>query len=395
MAIESAAGIALVVATVAALVLANSGLADWYGRFWHNRVALSIGSASFDIDLRGVVDDGLMAIFFFVIGLEIKREWCDGELRDRRAARLPVVAALGGMIVPAVLFTVIAGSTAAGHGWGIPMATDIAFVVGVMALLGSRVPQPIKVFLLTLAIVDDLGAIVVIAVFYAGPIHWGWFAGALVGLAVVAGLRRLGVARYLPFVVVGVAVWFATWQSGVHATIAGVALAFLTPVRPVRDHADRTDGLDGSPLARLEELLHPWASFVIVPIFALANAGVELTTDLPDDGVRVLVGIVVGLVVGKFTGVLIACWLAVRSRFASLPRGIGWRHIAGAGALAGIGFTMSLFVTELAFVHSEAGAAFANTARQAILLASVLAAALGSAIFAISRRSGRAHASPR
>jgi NhaA family Na+:H+ antiporter len=402
--VESAAGVALAVATAIALVWANSGLSDSYRTLWLHELTASIGSSSVTIDLRHIVDDGLMAVFFFVIGLEIKREWCFGELRDRRAARLPIVAALGGMAVPALLYTALAGSTAAGHGWGIPMATDIAFVVGVVALLGRRVPAPIKVFLLTLAIVDDLGAIVVIAVFYAGTIDAPWLGVAVVGLGVVVGLRALGVARYLPYVVVGVVVWFATWQSGVHATMAGVVLALLTPVRPVgsasepepvadaRDAAVLEEDGEGSPLAHLEDLLHPWASFVVVPLFALANAGVRLTTDLPDAGLRVTAGVVAGLVVGKLVGVVGASWLAVRLRVAGLPEGVRWTHLAGAGALAGIGFTMSLFVTELAFVHTSDGGELVGAAKQAILVASVVAAALGSLVFVLSGRTGRARA---
>lgn len=389
-AVESAAGIVLAVATVVALVWANSAFSEAYRTLWHHDLTVSVGSSSASMDVRQFVDDGLMAVFFFVIGLEIKREWVYGELRDRRAARLPIVAALGGMIVPALLYTVFAGSTSAGHGWGIPMATDIAFVIGVMALLGRRVPAPIKVFLLTLAIVDDLGAIVVIAVFYAGPLDWAWLGVAVVGLGLVIGLRSLGVVRYLPYLVVGLVVWFATWQSGVHATIAGVALAFLTPARPVGSDADADAELEGSPLARLEDLIHPSASFVIVPLFALANAGVKLTTHLPEEGLQVTAGVVAGLVIGKLTGVMGASWLAVKLRFASLPQGIKWIHIAGAGALAGIGFTMSLFVTELAFKHTLNGEELAGVSKQAILVASVLAAVLGSLVFVFSGRSERA-----
>jgi NhaA family Na+:H+ antiporter len=410
--VESAAGVALAVATAIALVWANSGFSDAYRTLWLHELTASVGSSSVTIDLRHIVDDGLMAIFFFVIGLEIKREWCFGELRDRRAARLPIVAALGGMVVPALLYTVFAGSTAAGHGWGIPMATDIAFVVGVVALLGRRVPSPIKVFLLTLAIVDDLGAIAVIAVFYAGTIDARWLGLAVGGLGVVVALRALGVARYLPYVAVGTVVWFATWQSGVHATMAGVALALLTPVRPVGPAPDRAsdaavpdedvpdedvpdagvpEGV-GSPLAYLEDLLHPWASFVVVPLFALANAGVRLTTDLPDAGLRVTAGVVVGLVVGKLAGVVGASWVAVRLRIAVLPGGVRWAHLAGAGALAGIGFTMSLFVTELAFVRTPHGRELVGAAKQAILVASIIAAVLGSLVFVVSGRTARARA---
>ena len=393
-AVESAAGIILVVATVVALVWANSGLSDGYRALWLHEVNVSVGRLSTTVDLRHIVDDGLMTVFFFVVGLEIKREWCYGELRDRRAAR---ASDRGSARRDGRARTALHGvrridlrRSRVGH----PDGHRHRIRRRHRGAARPPGPAPIKLFLLTLAIVDDLGAIVVIAVFYAGRIDAAWLGVAVVGLGLVAGLRALGVARYLPYALVGVVVWFATWQSGVHATIAGVALALLTPAHPVGADsdadADADAVLEGSPLSRLEDLLHPWASFVIVPVFALANAGVELTTDLPDAGFRVTVGVVVGLVVGKLTGVVGASWLAVRLRFAALPQEVGWKHLAGAGALAGIGFTMSLFVTELAFVHDRGGGDLVGAAKQAILFASVVAAGLGSLVFLLSGSSERA-----
>ena len=247
--VEASGGILLVAATVVALVWANSPWRGAYDHLFHAELVVAIGSFRIEDSVAHAVNDGLMALFFFVVGLEIKREWVVGELRDRRAAVLPAVAALGGMVLPALIYVAVTAGSDGMRGWGIPMATDIAFVVGVVALLGRRVPAPIKVFLLTLAIVDDLGAIVVIAVFYAGTIDAPWLGVAVVGLGVVVGLRALGVARYLPYVVVGVVVWFATWQSGVHATMAGVVLALLTPVRPVGSATEPEPGADARDAA--------------------------------------------------------------------------------------------------------------------------------------------------
>lgn len=382
LAVEAASGVLLVAATIAALVWVNVGSESSYRSLLGASPDLGWAGRLGHMDLHEFVNDAAMTIFFFVVGLEIKFEWVRGALQDRRFARLPIIAALGGMIVPALLYTVFAAGTPAGHGWGIAMATDIAFVVGVMALLGPRVPTPVKVFLLTLAIVDDLGAIVVIAVFYAGDLQWGWLAAAVVGLAVVAAMRSFAVQRIWLYVLVGVPVWFATWQSGVHATIAGVALALITPM-----HVRRGDDV-WSPIERLLERLHPWSSFVVVPLFALANAGVVIAGDSGPDGGRVAAGIVVGLVAGKCIGVAGASFVAVRVRAAALPEGVRWSHLGGAGLLAGIGFTMSLFITELAFSGVEA-AELTDTAKRAILAASLVAAVLGSAAFvAIARTRG-------
>lgn len=387
--IEAAGGVLLAIATVIAVVWANSRWSASYFTLWHTEVGGFIGRWHGTTDLQHGVDDGLMAIFFFVIGLEIKREWIFGELRDRKAAVLPIVAALGGMIVPALLFIAIAGSTSAGHGWGIPMATDIAFVVGVMALLGSKVPPPLKIFLLTLAIVDDLGAIVVIAIFYAGPLNWGYLAIAVVGIALVLSMRWLGVRWFPGYVILAVVVWFATWLSGVHATIAGVALAFCTPATALSARGTpikHAESAEGSPLQRLEDALHPWVSFAIVPIFALANAGVEISADVGTEGVQVIAGVVIGLVIGKLVGITGASWIAVKLGVAQKPAGVSWLQLAGAGLLAGIGFTMSLFITDLAFEHVPDADELVTFAKEGVLLASVIAAILGASVLALAAK---------
>ena len=411
--IEASGGLLLVLAAVVALVWVNSPWHRSYEVLWHTEVAVSVGRYHFEQSLLHVVNDGLMALFFFVIGLEIKREWVTGELRDRRAAVLPVVAAIGGMALPALLYLAVDAGTAGSHGWGIPMATDIAFALGVVALLGSRVPASLKVFLLTLAIVDDLGAIVVIAVVYSGDLRWGWLGVAALALAAMLGLRKARV-RWLPvYVALGIVVWFATLQSGVHATIAGVVLGLITPAVPFHppaaidaavDTIERRPGLSVeelratfallnesvAPLDRLEAALHPWTSYVIIPIFALANAGVRLGGGVQGTGARVTVGVVVGLVVGKAIGVGGASWLVVRLGWGTKPTGVSWAQFFGVAALAGIGFTMSLFVTDLAFAPTLAGAALTHHAKIGVLLASLLAALFGSLVLVLASRKGAA-----
>jgi Na+:H+ antiporter, NhaA family len=345
LAIEASGGILLVAATGAALLWANSPVQDTYERVWAWR------------QLGHWVNDGLMALFFFVVGLEIKRELVAGHLADRRAATLPAIAALGGMAVPALLYAAFNAGGAGSAGWGIPMATDIAFALGVLALLGDRVPQSLQVLLLALAIVDDVGAIAVIAVFYSDGVDGRWLAAAGAGLVVVWLLRRwLAVA-----VAVGIAVWLCTYESGVHATLAGVAVALVLPVSP-----------------RLEDLLHPWTSYVVVPVFALANAGVVLSSDLLGDAATspITLGVLVGLVVGKVVGVAGATALAVRAGLGRLPAGVGPRQVLGGGAVAGIGFTVSIFIAGLAFDDP----AQTDEAKVGILVASVLAALLGAGI---------------
>ncbi len=368
--VETAGGMVLLAATIFAIVAANSPWDGDYARFWAYHVGLDRGAVSLDKSLAHWVNDGLMTVFFFVVGLEIKRELATGELSDRRAATLPAAAAIGGMILPAAIFAGLNLGTAGGDGWAIPMATDIAFSVGVLALLGSRAPAGLKAFLLALAIVDDIGAILVIALFYTGAVSFAALGAALLLVAVVIALNRLGVRAIWPYAVAGIACWFALLQSGVHATIAGVVLGLLTPERP-RD--DEPEG--GSPLDRLEHALHPWSSFVVIPVFALANAGLAISGDRIADAAqsRVSLGIAFGLVAGKPLGIIAFAWLAVRLRLAILPAGTTWRGIVGVGLVAGIGFTVSLFITELAYSN----ATLVQDAKIAIFGASLVAGAAG------------------
>ena len=413
LATEMAGGVILVVATVIALGWANSPWRDSYVRFWHSDVRLRVGTFGFDGDLRHLVNDALMALFFFVVGLEIKRELVVGELKRWRTAAFPAVAALGGMVGPALLYTAFNFGTPGGRGWGIPMATDIAFALGVLALLGNRVPSGLKLFLLTLAIVDDVGAIAVIAIFYSHGIDWQALGVAAALVVVIVALRRGRVESPPVYVVLGLGLWLAVNGSGIHATIAGVVLGLLTPARPslptgvarrwARDLSDEPSAEDLRALStvarsslsvaeRLAHDLHPLTSFVIVPLFALANAGVELgfgAFDTPGAG-RVAVGIILGLVVGKLAGITLFAWLAVRLGLCSLPTDLRWPQLAGGAGIAGIGFTVSLFITELAF----AGQALEAPAKVAILLASVLAAVLGAVVVYLSAGRGTSSASP-
>lgn len=408
---ETSSGIALLVAAAAALVWANSPWSASYEQLWTTEAVVGVGDALLHEDLRHWVNDLAMALFFFVVGLEIKRELVHGDLRDRRVALLPVLCALGGMVVPAALYLAVTAGTSGSRGWGIPMATDIAFSLGVLVIAGRRAPAPLKPLLLALAIVDDIGAIVVIAVFYSGGVSPGWLAGALGCVALVVVLQRVGVRSVVPYVVVAGATWFMTFESGVHATLAGVALGLLTPTAPfqrpravseaaqaelAREHLD--DGLTEerdettflevsgitrdavSPLARLERILHPWSAMVVLPLFALANAGVGLTAPTGGDGGRVAAGVAVGLLVGKPLGILLAAFVAVRLAGAVLPGGVRWADIAAMGLLAGVGFTVSLFVTGLAFDGE-----LADSAKLGILAASLAAGALGAALLALRR----------
>lgn len=364
--VESASSVVLLLAAVTALVWANSPWSGSYVDFWHHPVSLGIGSVSIDDSIQHWVNDALMVIFFFVVGLEIKYELVRGDLRDPRTAALPIVAAIGGMVVPALLYVAIAGGGDTGSGWGIPMATDIAFAVGVLGLLGSRIPSAARLFLLTLAIVDDIGAIAVIAVFYTADLDLAWLAAACGLLVVVVLMRLLGIRAIAAYVVVGVVIWYAVLESGVHATLAGVALGLLAPA----------DDEEGSVVERLQHRLHPVSAFAVLPVFALANAGVDLGGGVLGDAVTssVALGIGAGLVIGKPVGVLLACTLAVRTGLARLPDGTGWPQVAGVGAVAGIGFTVSLFIAGLSFPDS---AALTETAKVGTLLASLTAAVLG------------------
>ena len=404
--IEAAGGIVLVVATVVALMWANSPWKAAYTSLWSTNVGFEFGSYVFNENLRHLVNDLLMAVFFFVVGMEIKRELVTGELRDRRAIALPAMAALGGMIVPAAIYLAFNAGGVGSKGWGIPMTTDIAFALGVVALLGSRVPAAVKVLLLTLAIGDDIGAIVVIAVFYTERVEFRFVLAAAVIAAVVAVMHRARVV-YPPLIAVaGFALWLAVFESGVHATIAGVIMGLLTPARPAQAELEAEELVDvlqndddiradevratatlirGSVSAcdRLIDALHPWTSYLIVPIFALANAGIVLSTDALTSPSAVLGGVAVALVAGKFIGVTLFSWVAVRLGFGRLPDGARWGHIMGVGAVAGIGFTVSLFITGLAF----SDVAIQDDAKIGILVASIIAALAGAAILvATSRR---------
>ena len=394
---ESAGGVVLVVAALVALVWANSPWSDAYQDLWHTELAISLGERTLDLDLREWVNDGLMAIFFFVVGLEIKRELVEGELRGIRRAALPALAAIGGMAAPALIYVAVNAGGVGARGWGIPMATDIAMAVGIVALLGSRVHPSLKLFLLALAIVDDIGAITVIAIFYSGHIDAGSLLIA-VGLVLVLVLVRLvGVRSTLIPLALGVGLWLALEESGVHATIAGVVLGLLAPTRPhiqrelvdvdvLTDISSARAARETASLARqsvsvvewLEHVLHPWTSFVIVPLFALANAGITLSATAVSDAAtsRVAIGVLLGLVVGKLVGISALTWMAVRLNIGVLPEGATGRSIAGIAAVAGIGFTVSIFVTDLAFDDP----AIQNEAKVAILAAAVVAGGIGALI---------------
>ena len=392
---EVAGGSLLLLATTAALIWANSTWADGYNSFWHAEIELVVGPWHLPhLSVGHFVNDALMALFFFVVGLEIKRELVTGDLRSFRAAALPAIGALGGMVVPAALYFALNTAGEASRGWGITMATDIAFAVGIVALLGARVSPKIKLFLLTLAIVDDIGAIVVIAIFYTSDLSLSWLLIALAGLVGVWLLQRLRVWAIPVYAALGIFIWYATLESGVHATIAGVALGLLTPARPLLNQRDAQQIVDALPsdasvaevrhvsflaqesvplTERLENMLHPFTAFLIIPIFALANAGIELSGDKISDAAssNVTLGIVLGLVVGKPLGITLFAWVATRFGFA-LPEGVHWPQFVGMGFAAGIGFTVSIFVAGLAFESS----AVTDLAKIGILIASLVAAVL-------------------
>ena len=411
---EEAGGILLLAAATIALIWANSPWRSSYDALWHTQLTIGLGAWSLAENLQHWVNDALMALFFLVVGLEIKRELTTGELRQPRAAALPAIAALGGMIVPALLYLAINPSGEPGRGWGIPMATDIAFALGVLAIVGRGLPTALKSFLLALAIVDDIGAILVIAIFYSGSISPGPLLTAAGLLALILVLQRLHVRWTAVYVLVGVSVWLATLQSGIHATIAGVALGLATPAvafqRPkavsLEAHRIADDTVDDpvppdadahqwlhlagltreavSPLARLEHLLHPWTSYVVIPVFALANAGVSISRSSLGNALTsgITLGVVAGLVVGKTVGVAIFTWLATKTGITRLPEGVGWGQLVGVAALAGIGFTVSLFITSLAFQTPE----LQDAAKVGILIASLLAGLLGALLLARFRR---------
>jgi NhaA family Na+:H+ antiporter len=410
-ALETSGSIVLLAATVIALVLANTGAYGAMSAIGHAKIGIQVGPWSFSEPILGWIDDGLMAIFFFVIGLEIKREVTVGELSTPRKAALPILAAVGGMVAPALIYLAIAGSSSAAHGWGIPMATDIAFALGVLAFLGRRAPKGLRLFLTALAIADDLGAIIVIAIFYAHGFSVTWLLAGLALLALLVMLNRLGVDSPIPYVLIGIVVWFAFLNSGIHATIAGVLVAFTIPTSsrmdPLgfvsfgRERLDEIEAIDvpgahvlmcdeqqeiafdlrrkasyaAAPLQRLEHALHPWTTFFVLPLFALANAGVRLVG--VDVGAvitqPVVLGVFFGMLLGKPIGISLTSWLAVRLGVADLPSGVAWRHIIGGGILGAIGFTMSLFIDNLAFKDPVLLA----EAKVAILATSLVAGVVG------------------
>jgi len=395
---ETASGVLLLVATATALIWVNSPWGETYFEFWETHLSVNLGSTHIiDLSLHGWVNDALMALFFFVVGMEIKSELVDGDLADPRIAALPAFGAIGGMVVPAALYFVFNTGGETSAGWGIPMATDIAFAVGVLALLGPKVPHALKLFLLTLAIVDDIGAILVIAIFYTTSIDFAWLGLAVAVTVLIVALRPLRVWYQPVYVILGSIVWFATHESGVHATIAGVVLGLLAPAKPLlgpRSFENVEDVLSGDvadpvrlrdasfklretvPVTtRLTNLLSPWTSFVIVPIFALANAGVLLSREALGNAMSstVTLGIVVGLVVGKPIGIYLFSVAAIRLRVAQIPPGLRRGHLLGAGAVAGIGFTVALFIASLAFEDR----ALIDEAVIGILIASVAATFVG------------------
>ena len=409
--IQSASGIVLLLCTAVALTLANSPLAGWFAGLWKTPVSLALGSFTVSGDVGHlIVNDGLMTLFFFVVGLELKRELVHGELRDPRKALLPVFAALGGVVLPAAIYLALQWGEPGQRGWAIPMATDIAFVVGFLALFGQRVPLGLKVLLLSLAIVDDLVAVLIIAFVFTETIAWSWLGAAAIAFAVVLVFQRIGVRAVGVYVVIGAFIWLAFLEAGVHPTVAGVLLGLLTPStawigaqtladvlqaswqRAVgtgeQSHADATVAGTArfaahesvSPLHRLEQGLHPWVAFGIMPVFALANAGVTLSPS--SLGEPVAIAVAVALAVGKPVGILLLCAVAIRLRVTDLPEGVTWGMLAGGACLAGIGFTMALFLNTLSFPVGQY-AELETAGKIGTLAGSVVSAVLGAAILAI------------
>lgn len=373
-------GVILIIVTILAVLLANSPLAEPYHKLLHIPIGLSVGAFELKESLLHWINDGLMAIFFLLIGLEIKREVLIGELSNIRAALLPIAAAVGGAVLPALIYVIINLQGGNMQGWGIPMATDIAFALGILALLGSRVPIGLKVFVTAAAIIDDLIAVLVIALFYSSGINLTALAigFAILGVLVIANM--IGVRSLAVYLGLGILVWFAFLESGVHATIAGVLVALTIPSR--KHEVERTALIElehtsekaQSPLQKLEHALHGLSAFVIMPIFAFANAGVEVSFDkLTENMMPISLGIVMALVIGKPVGIVTATWLMQRAQFASLPNEVTWPQMIGAACLGGVGFTMSLFIASLAFTDP----ATIDAAKIGILVASVLAGVIG------------------
>jgi len=364
--LEYSSGIILLLSVLLAILWANSAYHESYHHFWELKLTLGIEPFVLAMPLHQWVNDCLMAIFFFVIGLELKREFMGGELSSVKKASLPVMAAIGGMVFPAMIYFLINRGTEAVNGWGIPMATDIAFALALLSMSGKHVPVSLKIFLSALAVADDLGAVMVIAFFYTAELNFMplFIAGGLL-LVLFAG-NQLGVQNRAFFLIIGIAVWVGFLLSGVHATIAGVLVAFTIP--------NKQSATGKTSLRKIEDTLHPWVAFLIMPLFALANAGIIIGADFFLDLINpVSMGVICGLVIGKFTGILFFTWLMVKLRFAQLPAQATWVHIAGVALLAGVGFTMSLFISNLAFRMPG----FVEQAKYGILTASVLSGITG------------------
>ena len=357
---EKSGGLLLIACTAVSLALANSALGEGYRQVWHQDVA--------GLSVEHWINDGLMAVFFLFIGLELERELYNGELSNFRNALLPIIAAVGGIAAPALIHYALNAGTPTQDGIGIPMATDIAFALGILALLGNRVPWSLKVFLTALAVMDDLGAIIVIALFYSGDLALGYLFGALAVFAALVGLNRMRVMTLAPYLLGGALMWFLMLKSGVHATIAGVLLAFAIPFSALRDD-------EHSPSHRLEGFLHKPVVFLILPLFALANTGIVIHAGWAGElASGNSLGIIVGLVVGKPLGIVLLSFLAVSLGLCRLPADLRWSHLAGAGLLGGIGFTMSIFIANLAFAGQPD---LVNASKMAIFAASLVAGILG------------------
>eukprot|EP01030_Chromulinospumella_sphaerica_P005060 gene5060-4950_t len=376
--LEAASGLLLIAAAILALIINNSPLSWLYNGLLETPVVAQIGALKIAKPLLLWINDGLMAMFFLLIGLEVKREVLDGQLSKPSQIVLPGAAAIGGMVVPALIYWFLnRDNPPALNGWAIPTATDIAFALGVLALLGKRVPVSLKLFLMTLAIIDDLGAIVIIAIFYSGELSTLSLALAAACIAALIGMNRLGVVKLGPYMIIGLILWVCVLKSGVHATLAGVTLAFCIPLR--------TKNAEPSPLLTLEHALHPWVAYGILPLFAFANAGLSLSGVTTESFTHnVPMGIAIGLLLGKTVGVYGLTWLAVKTGIAALPQGANWGQVLGVAILCGIGFTMSLFVGSLAF---EPGVSdYAGMDRMGILTGSILAALIGYAVTAAASR---------
>lgn len=369
---EQASGILLILATILSIALANSSIGPAYQHFWHHKIGPELNILGLHLGLHLSIEhwinDGLMAIFFLLIGLEIEREIYTGELSNLRQAILPIAAAIGGMLIPALIHFGFNQGTATQSGFGIPMATDIAFALGVLTLLGKRVPISLKIFLTALAIIDDLGAILVIALFYIGNFSFAYFSGAVALFLLMWVMNRRGVTRVSLYLLLGVLMWYCMLKSGIHATLAGVLLAFVLPYGNGDEH---------SPSFHLQHLLHKPVAFLIMPIFALANTGISLAGDL---GAALTslnsLGIIVGLLLGKPIGIALASWLTIQIGWSQLPEGVQWKHIWGAGILGGIGFTMSIFISNLAYTDPH----IIQISKIAVLTASTCAGLIGYSV---------------